>query len=94
VRRSAAPPWSLASARHGCGHPNHHASVACWWASGSLVSGPRSKWPGCKKVPRLFSISENCRNYLKLAKIIGNYLFVRKMQMTYQNAQKNVTCLC
>jgi hypothetical protein len=33
-RQSAAPPWSLAGARHGCGRPGHHTSVACWWASG------------------------------------------------------------
>jgi hypothetical protein len=42
MRRSAAPPWSLAGARHGCGRSDHHASVACWWASGPPVSGPGS----------------------------------------------------
>jgi hypothetical protein len=43
-----------------------------------------------QKVPcSCFYFQENFRNQLNLVKIIENYLFVRKMQMTYQNVQKN-----
>jgi hypothetical protein len=47
-----------------------------------------------QKVSVLFIfILENCRIQLNLVKFLEYYLFIRKMHMTYQNAQKNVTYL-
>jgi hypothetical protein len=70
VRRSAAPPWSLAGDRHGCGRSDHHASVACWWASGPIGQRPWVKWPRVQKVSTAISISEKllkmfetCKNH-------------------------------
>jgi hypothetical protein len=73
--------------------PGHWPAWPGMWASAPSVSGPGSKDPWCKKFCACFQFQKNCRNYLKLAKIIGNYLFVKKMQMTYQNVQKIVIYL-
>jgi hypothetical protein len=49
--------------------------------------------PGCKKFLRIYLFQKNCCKYLKFVKCIENYPFIGKIQMTYQNAQKNVTYL-
>jgi hypothetical protein len=45
--------------------------------------------PGCKKFQRIYLFQKNCCKYLKFVKCIEYSLYVRKMQMTNQNVQKN-----
>jgi hypothetical protein len=46
-----------------------------------------------KKFLRAYFVSRKFRKMLELVKIIVIYLYVGKMQMTYQNAQKNMLYL-
>jgi hypothetical protein len=53
------------------------------------VSLRGSKDPRCKMSARFILILENLRKCCKLVKCIEYSLFIGKIQMTYQNAQKN-----
>jgi hypothetical protein len=63
---------------------------SCRWAMGLAVSCLGSFWPGCKKFLQLVFISKISDFAQKLVKDISIDLFVRKICMTYQNAQKNM----
>jgi hypothetical protein len=54
-----------------------------------LASDRGSTWPRCKKFCSIF-ISRNFRFYYKLVKCIVYSLFIKKICLTYQNAQKNM----
>jgi hypothetical protein len=66
---------------------------SAWLAN--MASGPSGQWPWVKrpyvqKVHVQYFISRKiAASVLKFVKCIEYYLFIRKMQMTYQNVQKN-----
>jgi hypothetical protein len=64
--------------------------VACWWALGPPQSAGLGHFNPVQRVSRICFISRNFRTMLELVKCIEKYLLVRKLQMTYQNVQKNM----
>jgi hypothetical protein len=64
--------------------------VVYWWASGPPSQRAWVILTRCKEFSRICFISRNFRTMLELVKCIEKYLLVRKMQMTYQNVQKNM----
>jgi hypothetical protein len=57
------------------------------WAALSVSEGQKTL--GTKSSCTVFYFQKNCCKYLKFVKCIEYSLYVRKMQMTYQNVQKN-----
>jgi hypothetical protein len=84
-RRAMLAEGSLCLAR---GQPGSHG-----WASGPTSQCPWVNRPRCKKSLRLILNTENIRKCSKLVQFINSSLFIRKFQMIYQNAQKNVIYL-
>jgi hypothetical protein len=89
-RRHGRPPACLGAGRPGpC--PADQASLASNVAlRAPLVSCSGSSDPEYKRFLRAYFVSRKFRKMLELVKTIAIYLYVGKMCMTYQNAQKNM----
>jgi hypothetical protein len=86
----APSPWSPAGARHGWGCPGHSASVAWRVGLGPLCLVTMGHYDPCtKSLCAYFVNSRNFRICVNLVKCIVNYLFIRKLCIICQNAQKN-----
>jgi hypothetical protein len=62
--------------------------------SGPSGQSPRVKMTPVQKVLQLILFPEKFRKCSNLRKFIENYPFIRKIQMTCQNAQNNVLYMC
>jgi hypothetical protein len=71
--------------------PADQAKVASRRGLGPPQSASVGQKASCtKSLAQLLIFQKNCCNGLNLVKCIEKYLLVRKMRMTYQNAQKNM----
>jgi hypothetical protein len=69
------------------------ATMPAWPDSGPQppqLAGLGQNDSSAKRPAARFQFHKNSRKYWKLVKCIEKYLLVRKLQMTYQNVQKNM----